>query len=154
MRLADRWLNEYAAIDDRPASRAVESVLVLLTVTSTVGLLWSLPVPQAFSGSSPALNWGSLFLMAAVVYYFIISINLAVGLLPFVVLVVAAVTWLDSLPAPLWLLCGAGLVVGLLAQSVLRRVEGRPVFLRQLKFLMLGPMWLLAALFRRLRIPY
>ena len=51
-----------------------------LVVIGTVGLLWSLPVPDRFYAISPLVNWGSLFLMAATVYYFIISVPLAIGM--------------------------------------------------------------------------
>jgi hypothetical protein len=71
---------------------------VPILVLGTVGILWSLPVPEEFARISPVLNWGSVFLMAAVVYYFIISIPLAIGMLPFVAGITAMMI------GPAWLL--------------------------------------------------
>ena len=65
-----------------------------ILVLGTVGMLWSLPIPEEFVKISPVLNWGSTFRMVAVVYYFIISISLAIGMLPFVVGVTALQLWL------------------------------------------------------------
>lgn len=155
MRTADHWLNEYAESHTHRANAALHWVCVPLIVASLIGLLWSLPVPRAFSDSSPALNWGTLFLMAAVVYYFIMSISLAFGMLPFVVAIVAAVAWLDSLPAPLWLTSGGVFLLAWLGQFVGHWIEGkRPSFFKDLQFLMIGPLWLLATIYRRFGIPY
>ena len=57
---------------------------VPMVVLGTVGLLWLLPTPDEFFNISPLLNWGSAFLMVTAVYYFIISVSLAIGMLPFI----------------------------------------------------------------------
>jgi uncharacterized membrane protein YGL010W len=42
-----------------------------------------------------------------------------------------------------------------IAQFVGHRIEGnRPAFLADLQFLLIGPAWVLASLYRRLGIPY
>jgi uncharacterized membrane protein YGL010W len=152
---AEPWLRAYESDHLHPANKFLHWICVPLIVVSLVGLLWSLPVPQAFQQSPAVLNWGTLFLMAAIVYYFIMSISLAIGMLPFVLAVIVAVAWLDALPPPLWALCGALFAVGWLGQFLGHWIEGRrPSFLRDLQFLMIGPIWLLASVYRRLGIPY
>lgn len=149
---ADEWLRKYADGEERISP--LRWVCVPATVVGLVGLFWALPVPEAFRASSPALNWGTVFLSAALVYYFMISIPLAVGALPFVVAVVATVAWLDTLAAPFWpwsaLLFGGAWAAQWLA---VRRQTERPAF-RDLQFVMIGPLWLLAHVYRRLGIPY
>ncbi len=89
------------------------------------------------------------------VYYFVMSIPLALGMLPFVLLVVVIVNWMDGLPGPLWLWSAIVFVVAWIGQFYGHAVEGRrPAFFRDLQFLMIGPLWLLAALYRRLGISY
>ena len=155
MTAADDWL---AAYRDDPAdagNKALHWVCVPLLVIGVVGLLWSLPVPASLSQSIEALNWGTLFLMAAVVYYFILSISLAFGILPFIVFVVLIVFWLDGFETPLWLISSDVLVLAWTGQFIAYRLEGkRPQFFKDLHYLMLGPLWLLAAIYRRLNIPY
>lgn len=155
MREAEHWLDEYARDHQNPVNKTMHRICVPLIVVSLIGLLWSLPTPEAFLRISVALNWGTAFLLAAVVYYFVMSIPLALGMLPFVLLVVVIVNWMDGLPGPLWLWSGAGFVVAWIGQFYGHAVEGRrPAFFRDLQFLMIGPLWLLAALFRRFGISY
>ena len=45
-------------------------------------------------------NWGSAFLMAATVYYFVISLSIAIGMLPFVLGLAALHLWLASSAYP------------------------------------------------------
>ena len=65
----------------------------------------------------------------------------------------AVVAGLDRLLAPLWLLSAAIFVVGWIGPFIGRGVEGRgPSFFRDLRFLLVGPLWVLAKLYRRLGI--
>lgn len=152
MQSADHWLRKYGG--EEPAT-PLRWICVPAIVIGLVGLLWALPVPQGFRASSPALNWGTVFLSAALVYYFMVSIPLAFGSLPFIAAVVLAVTWLDTLATPLWLSGAALLVTAWTAQwlSVRGGATPRSAF-RDLQFLMLGPLWLLAHVYRRLGIRY
>ena len=155
MRLADEWLGEYGRHHNDRANRVIHWLSIPFVVTSLVGLLWSLPVPDTFSEATPVLNWGTIFLMAAVVYYFIISISLAFGVLPFVLLVILGVTWLEQFSFPLWLTSAAIFIVALAAQRIGHEIEGnRPSFIVDLQYLMMGPVWLLAIVYKRLGIPY
>ena len=155
MKTTDQWLAEYSHSHRDDTNKLLHWVCIPTIVVSIVGLLWSLPVPETFGAASPALNWGTVFLMAAVVYYFIMSISLAVGALPFIVLVVAVVAWLDGLGTPLWLTSVCLFVGGWAGQFAGHLYEGsRPSFFRDLQFLMIGPLWLIASVYRRLNIPY
>ena len=151
----DRWLSEYGDNHREISSPAAYWPAVLLLVIGTVGMLWSLPVPSAFTDISPVLNWGSAFLMAAVVYYFILSVALAIGMLPFVMGVSALQVWLAASGLPL-----SGISLALVALAVVglwlgHRASGglRAVF-HDIQLMMIGPAWLLASLYRRLGIPY
>jgi uncharacterized membrane protein YGL010W len=73
----------------------------------------------------------------------------------FVAVVLLSVTWLQSLPWPLWILCLALFVVAWIGQFIGHHYEGkRPSFLKDVQFLMIGPLWLLSFVYRKLRIPY
>jgi uncharacterized membrane protein YGL010W len=155
VKTTDQWLAEYSRNHRDDTNQLIHWICVPMIVAGLVGLLWSLPVPLTFRVASPALNWGTVFLMASVVYYFILSISLAIGSLPFVLGVVAAVAWLDRLSPPLWLLSVGLFAVGWTGQFLGHWHEGsRPAFLRDLQFLMIGPLWLVAGIFRRFNIPY
>ena len=99
---ANIWLNEYALDHQHPVNQLMHKICVPLIVVSLIGLMWAIPVPAEFTEISPALNWGTAFLLASVVYYFIMSIPLAIGMLPVVLITVVIVNWADGLPWPLW----------------------------------------------------
>ncbi len=148
------WLSRYGESRTELASPLAYWFAVPLVVLGTVGLLWTLPVPDEFYDISPLVNWGSLFLMAATVYYFIISVPLAIGMLPFILGVASIQVWLEaSQYSPLRVAAGfliAG-IVGLLLGR--RRDRTVALVLQDLQMMMIGPAWLLSVLYRRMGIP-
>ena len=149
------WLDEYGESHQDPTNKAVHWVCVPLIALSLIGMLWALPVPAAFLNISPVLNWGVLFMMASVVYYFLLSPRLAVGMVGVMAVFTVALYWLDGLRTPLWMLCVGIFVLAWIGQFIGHLVEGkRPSFFQDLQFLMIGPMWLLSFVYRRLGIRY
>lgn len=149
------WLTEYSDNHGRTGNRVLHWVAVPLVIFGMVGFLWSLPIPEAFLDISPLLNWGITFLMVAEVYYFIISISLAIGMLPLIIatamLIAALQTAIDS---PLWfsvamlLLGSAGLYAG---KGSSRGIRG---LVRDIQLIMIAPVWLLSRLYRSVGIPF
>ncbi len=155
MRTADQWLNEYGESHQNPTNKLIHWICVPAIVISLIGLLWSIPVPAEFVKISPAMNWGTVFLLASVVYYFVISISLAIGMAPVLLGIVYVVFWLDNLAMPLWQISIVIFVVAWIFQFVGHKVEGKaPSFFKDVQFLMIGPMWLLSFVYRKLGIPY
>ncbi len=155
MRTADFWLDRYSRHHRYWLNRVLHAVAIPLAVIGVTGLLWALPVPAAFTEISPALNWGTAFLLAAVVYYFILSIPLAIGLLPFVLATTGILGRLDALAPALWQTSLTLLLAAVLLQAIGHlRDGGRLRVLEDLHYLMIGPVWMMAAAFRRLGIPY
>lgn len=124
---------------------------VFVFVLAVVGILWSLPVPDEFVSISPILNWGSVLLMVTAVYYFIISLPLAIGMLPFLLAIAALQLWLDSSVGTEPVLFIAAGIVAAGGFAVARQALG-PV-LHDLLFAMLAPVYLLSRIYRRLGIP-
>ncbi len=151
----DRWLIDYGEKHRGIDYAGLYWLAVPALVIGTVGLLWSLPVPEAFFRISPFLNWGTTFLMAAVVYYFIISVSLAIGMLPFIVGAAAIASWLEvSQYSLVWV--SAGLSIGAVVGLLLGRYAkgGIKAVLQDIQLMMIAPVWLLSVLYRRLGIPY
>jgi uncharacterized membrane protein YGL010W len=62
---------------------------------------------------------------------------------------------LAHLPWPLWLTSVVIFVVAWIGQFVGHALEGkRPSFFKDLQFLLIGPLWLLATAYRRFSVPY
>ena len=151
MRPVNEWLDEYAESHQNPTNKLLHWICVPVIVISVIGILWALPVPAVFDKISPALNWGTAMLAMAVVYYLFLSVPLALGMIVVSLAVTSLLRWLDSQAVPLWQLSLVAFVSAWVGQFVGHRVEGRkPSFLKDVQFLLIGPMWLLGHVYRRL----
>jgi len=150
----DRWLSDYGESHADIANPGIYWLSVPILVLGTVGMLWSLPIPEEFARISPVLNWGSAFLMAAMVYYFIISVSLAIGMLPFVAGVTAVQYWLIDSSLSL-VRVSSGMVVASVIGLYLGHYGkgGIKAVLHDIQLMIIAPAWLLANLYRRLGIP-
>jgi uncharacterized membrane protein YGL010W len=155
MRTVDQWLDEYGESHRNPVNKTLHWICVPPIVLSVIGFVWSLPVPESFATLSAALggawvNWATLGVVASLAYYFMLSPSLAVGMLPVFAVMLGIVAWLNSLAWPLWLSSLVIFVVAWIGQFIGHAVEGRsPSFFKDVQFLMIGPLWLLSALYRR-----
>lgn len=155
MSKTDNWLLRYERNHAGLQNPFVYWAAVPMVVIGTVGLLWSLPVPVEFYEISPFLNWGSVFLMASTVYYFIISLSIAIGMLPFMLGLAALQLWLTGSDYPAFGVSTGLLVAGTVGLWLGRRGSGRLGFVAQdLQLMMIGPAWLLSVIYRRFGIPY
>mgnify|MGYP001826167066 FL=1 len=152
---AENWLKRYEENHKDLHNPMVYWAGVPMVVVGTVGLLWYLPVPDEFGQISPLLNWGSAFLMAATVYYFIISLSLAIGMLPFLLGLASLQLWLAASTYPALGVSTGLLVAGIVGLALGRRgAGGISAIFQDLQLMMLGPAWLLSVIYRRFGIPY
>lgn len=155
MRTVTQWLDEYGDSHRNVVNKRLHWLCVPAIVISVIGLLWSLPVPAAFGTLSPWLNWATVAALSSVVHYCLLSPSLALGSVPVFVAMFAIVHGLSLLPWPLWQTCTLIFVVAWIGQFVGHAAEGkRPSFFKDLQFLLIGPLWLLANAYRRLGLPY
>jgi uncharacterized membrane protein YGL010W len=156
VRTAAQWLDEYGHSHRNPTNKVLHWVCVPVIAWCVLGLLWSLPFPGGIRSQYPAANWASIVVLVALLYYTLLSVRLALGVLP---LLLASLWSLDRLDrwdgVPLWSICVALFVIAWVGQFIGHAVEGkRPSFFKDVQFLMIGPLWLLADLYRRLGIAF
>jgi uncharacterized membrane protein YGL010W len=155
MRSVADWLGEYGRSHADPTNKLLHWICVPLIVLSLAGVVWSIPVPEVFSAVSPWLNWATLGAVLALVYYASLSLRLAMGIAIAFAVMFTIVNALAELPWPLWMTSLAIFIAAWVGQFAGHAVEGtRPSFFKDLQFLMIGPLWLLASLYRRLGISY
>jgi uncharacterized membrane protein YGL010W len=108
-----------------------------------------------FSSASPWLNWATILASAVLLYYVALSPALAAGVLVAFTLLLFVTQWLATLPWPLWLTSLTIFVVAWIGQFIGHAIEGkRPSFFKDVQFLLIGPLWLLAAAYRRIGLNY
>ena len=155
MRTVEQWFGEYGESHRHPRNEMLHILCVPLIVMTVIGFIWSIPVPAAFATVSPWLNWATIVVALAVVYYFTLSARLGIGAAIALSLLLGIVSWLDTLSPPLWLICVVLFAAGWVGQFIGHAIEGkRPSFFKDLQFLLIGPLWLLGHLYRKLGIPY
>ncbi len=146
VRTADQWFEEYSASHQNPLNKTIHWICIPLIVISVVGLLRALPLPG---------DWGLFALVLACLYYFRLSISLAVGMILVSVAVLLLVEGLGRLPVALWLSSAVVFVVAWIGQFIGHRFEGKkPSFFKDLQFLLIGPLWLLGHAYRKAGIRY
>jgi uncharacterized membrane protein YGL010W len=156
MRTANQWLNEYGDSHRNRANKSLHWVCVPVILWCVLGLLWVTPFPGTVRAAFPAVNWAGIVVVAAVAYYAFLSAPLALGVLPLLLLMLWSIDALNrSGWAPLWLVCVVLFVAAWIGQFVGHAIEGkRPSFFKDVQFLMIGPLWLLADVYRRMGIRY
>ena len=155
MRNLQNWLDEYGESHRHPVNKTLHWICVPLIMISLLGLLWSLPVPVAWAARSPLLNWAVLFLLLALVYYYALTWRLALGMTGVTIAMIAIVYAASRLPMPLWQLSVMVFVLAWIGQFIGHKIEGKkPSFFKDLQFLLIGPLWLLAFAYRRAGFAY
>lgn len=148
----DNWLARYEQTHQNLRSPVVYWAAIPMVVLGLTGALWTLPVPIEFQEISPLLNWGSAFLMVSAIYYFIISLSLAIGLLPFLLGLASIQMWMATSGYPATAISIGLLVAGTVGLALGRGGALRPL-IQDLQLIMIGPAWLLSVLFKRFGIP-
>jgi hypothetical protein len=148
----DNWLIRYGESHETLRNPFVYWAAVPMLVVGLTGLLWALPVPGEFMQISLLLNWGSAFLMVTAIYYFIISLALAIGLLPFLLGLASIQLWLANSGYPPIAISTGLIVAGVVGIALGRGGQPRAI-LQDLQMVMIGPAWLLSVIYKRFRIP-
>jgi uncharacterized membrane protein YGL010W len=150
---ARQLLAEYSADHQNPFNRLMHSICVPLIAIALIGLLWAIPIPTALATAAPWANVGTVALAGMTVYYLRLAPRLGIGMLLVALMLVPILASTDRLPVPLWLVAVVIFALGWLGQFIGHYVEGRrPSFFRDLRFLLIGPLWVLAKLYAALGI--
>lgn len=151
MKTADQWFEQYGQSHRNPVNKTIHWVCIPLIVISLLGLLMAIPLRIGPSWLNPA----TLLMAGALVWYATISLRLALGMLVVGSAMLVAASALQALPVPLWSSSLAVFVLAWVGQFVGHQIEGKkPSFFEDVQFLLVGPLWLLGFVYRRLGIAY
>jgi uncharacterized membrane protein YGL010W len=153
---ADAWFAEYGESHRDPANKAIHWVCVPAIFACVMAFVWSIPVPAVLLENAPWFNWTLVAIALAGAFYFRLSVALAAGMLFLMSVVYTLIGVLDILlPWPVWRVAAVVFALAWIGQFVGHAIEGRkPSFLKDLAFLLIGPAWLLAHLYRRIGQEY
>ena len=153
----DQWFDEYGESHQNRVNKLVHWVCVPAIAGSIIGLLWSIPTPSLVE-QLPLVNWATLVIVLILIFYIVLSIPLALGMLLCTSAVIGLIMLYEQQVAESFALWKASVVIFVLAwigQFIGHQVEGKkPSFFQDLQFLLIGPLWLLGFIYRRLGINY
>lgn len=152
-RPVDHWLGSYSEDHRDPTNQAIHLLCVPLIAWSVLAMLWTIPVPSGVG--QPGL-WAGMAMFLTAVYYWRMSRPLGAGMLLAYVLLGLLThllfSWLGL--GLLWLAIGV-FVAAWVGQFIGHRIEGRkPSFLTDVKYLLIGPLWTLSKLYRKLGVAW
>jgi len=141
-RQIDILLGRYGESHRHPLNETIHVVCIPAIVFSLLGLLWAMHPFIAL-----------LTVAAALAYYFTLSRPFALGMGAMAALMLAV---LSLIPAGMVLPVSIGVfVLAWVGQFVGHHIEGKkPSFFEDLRFLLIGPLFVLAILYRRLNLLY
>jgi len=153
--------DQYSEHHQNSRNKLIHWFCVPLIVFSLFGLFWAIPFPYLkFLGVyNGFINWASFLMAFAIFYYYRLSPKLSyimlLVLFIFSYFVTLLAGWQAAGGPALWLVSLIIFVLAWVGQFIGHKIEGkRPSFLADLKFLLIGPIWLLANILRRFSIKY
>ncbi len=145
----DRWFASYSGDHRNRTNQLIHVIAVPAILWSVIALLWCIPAPGTWFRAG---FWAGVAMFAAWMFYYNGSRKLAIGMLAVFVLMGWATRELHAALGTAglaWLALGV-FVVAWIGQFVGHRIEGRkPSFLTDLTYLLIGPAWIMAKLYRK-----
>jgi uncharacterized membrane protein YGL010W len=156
MRKIDQLLAKYGESHQHDTNKAIHWICVPSIMFSLFGLLMSIPFPYS---TGWLVNWASLSLILALLYYLRLSIPMFLG---FVLIGGAMILgngkileWSGFDRMTLFGISAGIFLVAWIGQFIGHRIEGKkPSFLEDLQFLLIGPAWLLHFIYKKAGIAY
>ncbi len=142
----DRWLDEYAESHRNPVNKRLHWICIPLIAFSIAGLLRVIPLGNGWVNATTVVG------VLALAYYAVLSPRLAAGMLVIFALLYGLLQAVyHAAGGAMVPIMVAIFVVAWAGQFVGHHIEGaRPSFFKDVQFLLIGPLWLLAHVFHRL----
>jgi len=161
-RPVDLYFEKYAESHQNPVNKLIHWVCVPLIVFSLLGLVWSVPVPHFnFLGKlNGYINLATFLILFATVYYLRLSFRLGLAMIVTIWIFSAGIITLEKLHTnqnwpTMGKVCLGIFVLSWIGQFIGHKIEGKkPSFLEDLKFLLIGPVWLWHFVFKKAGINY
>lgn len=141
-RQIEQLLAKYSESHLNPTNELIHFVCVPVIVLSFLGLIWSVHPLAALATT-----------ILSLIYYMTLSVPFAFGMLA----MSGTMLWiLSQLPQHLmWQISLGIFVIAWIGQFIGHKIEGKkPSFFEDIRFLLIGPLFVLSFLYRRLHIAY
>lgn len=161
VRPVDIYFARYSQSHQNPTNKLIHWICVPLIVFSILGLLWAIPFPHlGFLGQyNGFFNWASFLIAFSIYYYYklspILSYFMLLLLMGLSYGIIQLAEWEKAGGPALWLVCLVLFILSWIGQFMGHKIEGKkPSFLDDLKFLLIGPAWLMHFILKKFSIRY
>jgi uncharacterized membrane protein YGL010W len=154
-RTADAWFEAYGHSHQNPVNELIHWLCVPTITVSLLGLLWDLPT-LGLEQIAPWFHWTYILVAVAMVFYLRMSLSIALGMGVFTAgVIVLFENWHHITTYSMWPVALGLFVLAWIFQFIGHKIEGeKPSFFDDIKFLLVGPAWLLHFIYKRLGIAY
>ena len=157
----DILFDKYAESHQNPTNKLIHWICVPLIVFSILGLVWTIPFPHLeFLGKfNGFVNWASFLIAFSIYYYYRLSPVMSYFMLLSVFVMSFLIVQLEKVEASggpaVWLVCAVIFVLAWIGQFIGHKIEGKkPSFLDDVKFLLIGPIWLIHFICNKIGVRY
>lgn len=141
-----QWLDEYGESHQNKTNKIIHWICVPAIFFSIICFLSLVPI-------SATNNLASFALMFVAIFYARLSPKLAFGIICFYLICYGCSLQLAKLSIPLWQSASTIFVISWAIQFYGHKIEGKkPSFLKDIQFLLIGPAWLLAFIYKKIGI--
>ena len=141
MKTVHEWFDAYSESHQNPTNKLIHWICVPAIMFSIFGVLWA--VDPVVAGVAMAVT---------MIFYFKLSVALSLSMILIYGLMAALSV---ALGEQLMLISIVIFVVSWIFQFVGHKIEGKkPSFFDDLKFLLVGPVWCMGFLFRKMNLKY
>lgn len=155
MKQIDIYLNKYGESHQNTTNKLIHWICVPSILFSLVGILMAIPF---VIDKTWWANWASVVLFISLLFYIRLSVSMFIGF----VFIAALLLWgnyaiLSALGNSLSLFyVSIGIfTIAWIGQFIGHKIEGKkPSFLEDVKYLLIGPAWLMHFIFKKIGINY
>ena len=153
MRSLTQWIDNYAQCHQNPTNIIIHHICVPAIQFGLLGLLWLVRLPLPDSWPYGLTNLASVLVVLSMIYYFLLSWRLTLGMLILTAVMLLGVDLLFNINILLEVSMSI-FITAWVSQFIGHMIEGkRPSFFEDIHFLLIGPLWVLTHLYTVLGLP-
>tara|TARA_Y100001970_G_scaffold52986_1_gene67055 strand:- start:31328 stop:31798 length:471 start_codon:yes stop_codon:yes gene_type:complete len=154
MKNINDWNKEYGSYHLNKTNKIIHWICIPLIIFSLFGLLSIIEFDFTINEKKYKINILVIFIILTLGYYLRLSRNLAIGMLVISIFLKESIDIiaLNTKIETLYLYLGI-FIIAWIGQFIGHKFEGKkPAFLKDLQFLLIGPLWLLSYIYNKLNI--
>ena len=159
MKTIDDWLDEYGLYHKNEINKIIHWICIPLIILSLFGML---SIVKLFNfnilNTTFCVTLCHFFIVFALFFYLRLSYLMSLGMLLFSLLCLIAIYQVELLFQSVYYLFSLHIGIFIFAwilQFIGHEIEGKkPAFVEDLKFLLIGPAWLLGFIYKKVGIKY